>query len=147
MEIEVSRVIHGKKFTFNTGKMAKQANGAVFASIEKTQVLGTAVMDLDESEQDFFPLSVHYIEKFYAAGKIPGSYFKREAKPTDSEVLVSRLIDRPLRPLFPEGFRSEVQILLTVLSIDKINHPDVVGMNAASAALVVSDIPFSGPVG
>lgn len=147
MEIEVSRVIHGKKFTFNTGKMAKQANGAVFASIEKTQVLGTAVMDLGETEQDFFPLSVHYIEKFYAAGKIPGSYFKREAKPTDSEVLVSRLIDRPLRPLFPEGFRSEVQILLTVLSIDQINHPDVVGMNAASAALVVSDIPFSGPVG
>jgi polyribonucleotide nucleotidyltransferase len=146
-EISVSRVIHGKTVTLRTGRMARQAHGAVLTSIGNTQVLGTVVMDKSAPDQDFFPLSVHYIEKFYASGRIPGSYFKREAKPTDGEVLVCRLIDRPLRPLFPEGFLNEVQVIPTVLSFDRINPPDVVGMNAASAALVVSDIPFGGPVG
>ncbi|MBN8218388.1 MAG: polyribonucleotide nucleotidyltransferase [Spirochaetes bacterium] len=146
-EITVSRVIHGKTVTLRTGRLARQAHGAVLTSIGSTQVLGTVVMDKSAPDQDFFPLSVHYIEKFYASGRIPGSYFKREAKPTDGEVLVCRLIDRPLRPLFPEGFLNEVQVIPTVLSFDRINPPDVVGMNAASAALVVSDIPFGGPVG
>lgn len=146
-EITVSRNICGKEFKFSTGVLAKQANGATMASIGGTQVLGTAVMSKDKPTGDFFPLSVHYNEKFYAAGRIPGSFFKREAKPTDEEILVCRMIDRPLRPLFPKGFRNEVQIIPTAMSVDKINPADIVGMNASSAALTISDIPFSGPVG
>jgi len=146
-EITVVGEIAGKKFTFSTGLLAKQANGSVLLSIEKTQVLGTVTMSKAETNGDFFPLSVHYTGKYYAAGRIPGGYFRREGKPLDSETLVSRLIDRPLRPLFPDGFRNEVQVIPTVLSIDGINPADIAGMNAASASLVISDIPFSGPVG
>ena len=143
----VSREIHGKTFEFSTGLLAKQANGAVMASVGDTQVLSTVVMSKGAPTADFFPLSVHYNEKFYAAGRVPGGFFKREAKPTDNEILICRMIDRPLRPLFPKGFRSEVQIIPTAMSIDGVYPADIVGMNAASAALVVSDIPFNGPVG
>ena len=146
-QIEVSREIYGKKLSFSTGLLARQANGAVMTSIGETQVLGVATSSKTAQSTDFFPLQVHYNEKYYAAGRIPGSYFKREGKPTDAEVLVSRMIDRPLRPLFPKGFYNEVQIIPTTMNIDAVNPADVVGMNAASAALVVSDIPFSGPVG
>jgi polyribonucleotide nucleotidyltransferase len=146
-EVVISKEIHGKKYTMKTGWMAKQANGAVLTSIENTQVLGVATMSSKEIDADFFPLSVNYTAKFYAAGKIPGGYFRREAKPTDRETLTSRLIDRPLRPLFADGFRREVQIIPTVLSIDDVNPPDIVGMIASSAALTVSDIPFNGPIG
>ena len=145
--IVVSRNIYGKEFIFSTGLLAKQANGAVMASIGGTQVLSAAVMSKQSPTADFFPLSVHYNEKFYAAGRIPGSFFRREAKPTDDEILICRMIDRPLRPLFPSGFRSEVQIIPTALSVDRVNPADIVGMNAASVSLVISDIPFNGPVG
>ena len=146
-EINVNRDIRGKQITLSTGFLAKQANGAVLFTMGETQVLGVATMDTSPSKANFFPLSVHYNEKYYAAGRIPGSYFRREGKPLDREVLICRMIDRPLRPLFPQGFRQEVQIIPTVLSIDRVNPPDIAGMNAASAALMVSDIPFNGPVG
>ena len=146
-KILVNREIAGKQYRFATGYMAKQANGAVFSSIENTEVLGVATMAKSSEVNDFFPLQVHYVEKFYAAGRIPGGYFRREAKPSDGEILICRMIDRPLRPLFPEGFRREVQIVCTVLSIDGKNQPDIMGFNAASAALTISDIPFNGPVG
>ena len=146
-EIVVSREIYGKQFKLASGLLAKQANGAVMTSIESTQVLSTATMSKETPTADFFPLSVHYNEKFYASGRIPGGFFKREAKPTDGEILICRMIDRPLRPLFPEGFVSEVQITSTTMSIDRINPSDIAGMNGASAALVISDIPFRTPVG
>ncbi len=145
-EYTVTKQIGGKEITLKSGLFAKQANGAVRCSIGNTEVIGVATMGKENTEQDFFPLSVHYTEKFYASGKIPGGYFKREGKPTASEVLVSRMIDRPLRPMFQQGFRTEIQIIPTVLSMDLKNPADIAGMNSASAALTVSDIPFSSPV-
>ncbi len=137
----------GRKLTLETGKMARQADGAVLVSYGDTIVLCTAVGAKSvKPGQDFFPLTVNYQEKAYAAGRIPGGFFKREGRPSENETLVSRLIDRPLRPLFPEGFRNEVQIVATVLSHDMENDPDVVALVGCSAALTLSGIPFFGPV-
>ena len=138
----------GKTLILETGKVARQADGAVVASYGDTVVLATVVgAKSAKPGQDFFPLTVNYQEKFYAAGRIPGGFFKREGRPTERETLVSRLIDRPIRPLFPEGFRNEVQVIVSVLSHDLENDPDIVGLVAASAALTLSGIPFFGPVG
>jgi polyribonucleotide nucleotidyltransferase len=131
-----------------TGWKAKQANGSIWAKHGGTVVLVTAVMSKKVPDNiDFFPLTVNYIEKFYSVGKIPGGFLKRESKPSDKETLIARLIDRPLRPIFPDGFRNEVQIVATVVSSDQKNSSDVLAINAASAALMISDIPFNGPVG
>src|SRR6056297_2310181 len=138
----------GETLTLETGRMARQADGAVVATYGETTVLATTVFERKPKEGlDFFPLTVHYQEKYYAAGKIPGGFFKREAKPTEKEVLTSRLIDRPVRPLFVPGFKNETQVIVTVLSHDLENDPDIVGMVAASAALTLSGAPFMGPIG
>ena len=138
----------GKPLRFETGRMARQADGAVLVTYGETTVLATAVAARSEKPGvDFFPLTVNYQEKTYAAGKIPGGYFKREGRPTEKETLVSRLIDRPIRPLFPEGFRTETQVVATVLSYDLENDSDIVALIGASAALTISGIPFMGPVG
>ena len=130
-----------------TGRVARQADGAVIASYGDTVVLCTVVGDRSPTDKDFFPLSVHYQEKAFAAGKIPGGFFKREGRPSEKETLVSRLIDRPIRPLFHEEYRSETQIICTVLSHDMEHDPDVVSMIGASAALTISGLPFLGPIG
>mgnify|MGYP000848870062 FL=1 len=136
------------KIRFNTGYLAKQADGAVAVSCGDSIVLATAVYARKVSEgQDFFPLTVDYREKFYSAGKIPGGFIKREGRPSDREVLTSRLTDRPIRPLFPKDFVNEVQVIINVLSADKQVQNDVIAINAASAALIISGIPFKGPVG
>ncbi len=137
----------GRKLILETGKIARQADGAVLARYGDTIVLCTAVgVRSTKPGQDFFPLTVNYQEKAFAAGKIPGGFFKREGRPSEKEVLTSRLIDRPIRPLFPEGFRNEVQVVATVLSHDLENDPDIVSMIGCSAALTLSGIPFFGPV-
>ncbi len=143
-EIEVAR----KKISLETGKIARQADGAIIAQCGETVVLATAVgAKKVNPDIDYFPLSVNYQEKYYAAGKIPGGYFKREARPTESETLISRLIDRPIRPLFPDEFKNEVQVLPTVISYDKENEADILSIIASSAALAISGMPFLGPVG
>ena len=143
-EIEVA----GKKISLETGKIARQADGAIIAQCGETVVLATAVgAKKVNPDVDYFPLSVNYQEKYYAAGKIPGGYFKREARPTESETLISRLIDRPIRPLFPDEFKNEVQVLPTVISYDKENEADILSIIASSAALAISGMPFLGPVG
>lgn len=135
-------------FTFSTGQWAKQANGSVCISFGDTLVLVTACMSKEPSPgRGFFPLTVEYQEKTYAMGKIPGGFFKKEGRPKDGEILTARLIDRPLRPLFPKGLTNEVQLVAMVLSSDGINDPDILAVNAASCALVISDIPFDNPVG
>ncbi|HBZ07951.1 MULTISPECIES: polyribonucleotide nucleotidyltransferase [Massilia] len=134
--------------TLETGEIARQASGAVVVSVEDTVVLATVVAKKDAKPgQDFFPLTVDYIEKTYAAGKIPGGFFKREGRPSEKETLTSRLIDRPIRPLFPEGYLNEVQVIIHVLSVNPEIDPDIPSMIGASAALAVSGIPFSGPIG
>ena len=138
----------GKKLTLETGRIARQADGAVMATLGGTSVLCTVVGAAKPKEgQDFFPLTVNYQEKTFAAGKIPGGYFKREGRPSENETLVSRLIDRPLRPLFPEGYLCDTQVIATVLSHDLENNPDIVAMIGCSAALTISGIPFLGPIG
>ncbi len=138
----------GRLLTLETGKIARQADGAVLATYGETTVLATVVSAREPKPGvDFFPLTVNYQEKTFAAGKIPGGYFKREGRPSEKETLVSRLIDRPIRPLFAEGYRNETQVVATVLSHDLENDPDVVAMVAASAALTLSGVPFMGPVG
>ena len=138
----------GQKLRLETGRVARQADGAVFASMGETTVLATAVAERSAKPGiDFFPLTVNYQEKTYAAGKIPGGYFKREGRPTERETLISRLIDRPIRPLFVEGFRNETQVIATVLSYDLENDTDILALVASSAALTLSGIPFMGPVG
>src|ERR1700730_11303722 len=138
----------GRKLVLETGKIARQADGAVVATYGETTVLATVVAaKAAKAGADFFPLTVNYQEKAFAAGRIPGGYFKREGRPSEKETLVSRLIDRPIRPLFPDGYRNETQVIATVLSHDLENDPDVVGMVASSAALTLSGIPFMGPVG
>ncbi len=140
--------IDGKKITLETGKIARQADGAIIARCGETVVMATVVgAKKVNPEVDYFPLSVNYQEKYYAAGKIPGGYFKREARPTESETLISRLIDRPIRPLFPDEFRNEVQLLPTVISYDKENEADILSIIASSAALAISGMPFLGPIG
>ena len=137
----------GKKLSIESGKIARQADGAVILTSGDTVILATVVGAKKANPgTDFFPLTVNYQEKYYASGKIPGGYFKREARPTESETLISRLIDRPIRPLFPEGFRNEVQVLPTVLSYEKDNDPEILSLIASSAALSISGIPFMGPV-
>ena len=138
----------GKSLRMETGRVARQADGAVLVTIGETTVLATAVAARNEKPGiDFFPLTVNYQEKTYAAGKIPGGYFKREGRPTERETLISRLIDRPIRPLFPDGFRLETQVIATVLSYDLENDTDIAALVASSAALTLSGIPFMGPVG
>src|SRR6476661_8148754 len=138
----------GKKLTFETGKLAKQAHGSAVVRMGDNVILATAVANADPREGiDFFPLTVDYREYTYAGGRIPGGFIKREGRPSEKEILTSRQIDRPIRPLFPEGFRCETQVIAFVLSADTQNDPDVVAINGASAALALSDIPFSGPIG
>ncbi|MEM9139699.1 MAG: polyribonucleotide nucleotidyltransferase, partial [Pseudomonadota bacterium] len=138
----------GETLTLETGKVARQADGSVVATYGETTVMANVVFDKHPKVGlDFFPLTVNYNEKYYAAGKIPGGFFKREARPTEKETLTSRLIDRPIRPLFVPGFKHETQVMITVLSHDMENDPDIVGMVAASAALTISGVPFRGPIG
>ncbi len=133
--------------SLETGKVARQADGSVIATLGETQVMANVTFArAAKPGQDFFPLTVHYQEKYYAAGKVPGGFFKREARPSEKETLTSRLIDRPIRPLFVDGFRNEVLVMATVLSCDLVNDPDVVAMIAASAALTISGVPFMGPI-
>src|ERR1700682_5011475 len=137
----------GRRLVLETGKVARQADGAVLATYGETTVLCTAVAAKSAKPgQDFFPLTVNYQEKTFAAGKIPGGFFKREGRPSEKETLTSRLIDRPIRPLFAPGFRNETQVVCTVLSHDLENDPDVVALIGASAALTISGIPFMGPI-
>ncbi|MBS4082124.1 MAG: polyribonucleotide nucleotidyltransferase [Rhizobiales bacterium] len=138
----------GRKLVLETGHMARQADGAILATYGDTQLLATVVAAKEpKAGIDFLPLSVHFIEKFYAAGRIPGGYFKREGRPTERETLISRLIDRPIRPLFADGWRCETQVVIHVLSHDMENDPDVLAMVASSAALTISGAPFMGPIG
>ncbi len=138
----------GRPLVFETGKIARQASGAVMVTYGETKVLCTVVaMDSERPGIDFFPLSVHYQEKTYAAGRIPGGFFKREGRPNENETLVSRLIDRPIRPLFAKGFKNEVQVICTVVQHDMENNPDIVSMIGSSAALCISGAPFMGPIG
>ena len=147
MKTTVTTSVGGRQITIETGRMAKQADGSVLVSCGSNLVLVTAVSAKEEKDLDFFPLTVEYIEKFYAAGKIPGGYFKREGKPSTDQVLNARLIDRPLRPSFPEGYRFETQVVATVLSADGTFPLEILASLGASAALHISDIPFNGPTG
>ncbi|MGO8821905.1 MAG: polyribonucleotide nucleotidyltransferase [Desulfomonilaceae bacterium] len=148
MAHRISCTVSGKEMTFETGRLAKQASGSVLVQTGETVVLVTTVAEKQGREGiDFFPLTVDYLEMTYAAGKIPGGFFKREGRPTEKEILTSRFIDRPIRPLFPSGFASETQIIATVLSSDGEHEPDMMAINGASAALNMSDIPFNGPIG
>src|SRR5271155_2792031 len=138
----------GRQLTLETGKVARQADGAVIATYGETTVIATVVAAKQPKPGiDFLPLTVNYTEKYYAAGRIPGGYFKRERGPTEKDTLTSRLIDRPIRPLFAEGWRCDTQVIITVLSHDQENDPDIVAMVAASAALTLSGAPFMGPIG
>jgi polyribonucleotide nucleotidyltransferase len=140
----VSCTINGRTLTIETGEIAKQANGAALVRYGDTIVLAAATASKEDREDtDFFPLTIDYREKAYAAGKIPGGFFKREGRPSEKEILTSRIIDRPLRPLFADGYRKDTQVLCTVLSADQQNDPDIVALIAASTALMVSDIPSS----
>jgi len=147
-QISKEIIINDQKVTIETGKIARQANGSVFVSCEGTSILATVAAKKDASpNQSWFPLSVNYQEKTYAAGKIPGGFFKREGRPSEKETLISRLIDRPLRPSFPDGFLNEVQVIITVVSLNPEVQTDILSMIGASAALSISDIPFNGPIG
>ena len=138
---------HGRKLSLETGRLAKQAHGSVLAQYGETVVLATVVSAYSSREKvDFLPLTVDYVEKTFAAGKIPGGFFKREGRPSEKEILTSRLIDRSMRPLFPKGYDKETQVVVTVLSVDRENDPDMLALIAASTALEVSDIPHEGPV-
>ena len=134
--------------TIETGEIARQAGGAVIVNVDDTVVLATVVGAKNAKPgQDFFPLTVDYVEKFYAAGRIPGGFFKREGRPSERETLISRLIDRPIRPLFPDGFYNEVQVVITLMSSNPEVDSDIPAMIGASAALAISGIPFHGPLG
>ncbi len=147
MIIKRSVQVGGREFTIETGRMAKQAHGSAYVSYADTGVLSTAVAGFEPVEkQDFVPLTVEYQEKFYSAGRIPGGYFRREGKPSEKEILSSRLIDRPVRPLIPKGFNYEIQLISSVISADQKNDPDIIAITSTSAALMFSDIPFAGPI-
>jgi polyribonucleotide nucleotidyltransferase len=146
MPESVSLELGGRTYRIEVGKVARQASGSTWVQYGDTVVLNAVVASKDPIEKDFFPLSVEYREKTYAAGRIPGGFFKREGRPTEKEILSSRLIDRPLRPLFPDGYRNEIQVMSTVLSSDQQNDSDILGVTGASAALMISDIPFPEPV-
>jgi len=137
----------GRTLTIETGRMARLAGGSVTIRYGDTLLLGTANRSEPRPGLDFFPLTVDFEERMYAAGKIPGGFIKREARPSEAAILACRLTDRPIRPLFPEGYKDDVQIVLTVLSTDQQNNPDILGTIAASAALSISEIPFQGPIG
>ena len=144
----VSVQVGNQEITFETGKLAKQADGAVVVRSGETMVLATAQGRPEAREgADFFPLTVDVEERMYAAGKIPGGFFKREGRPTERAILTARMIDRPIRPLWPKGFRNEVQVICTVLSADLVTGHDILCINGASAALMLSPLPFFGPVG
>ena len=143
---QVTIDLGGRNLVLETGKIAKQANGAVTARYGDTVVLVSACMSTKPIDRDFLPLTVDYRENTYSAGKIPGGFFKREGRPTEREILVSRLIDRPMRPLFPDAWRNETQIIAMVLSADSENDPDVIAVTAASAAAYISDLPFTDPI-
>ena len=137
----------GRTLTIETGKLARLAGGAVTVRYGDTMVLGTANRSDPRPGLDFFPLTVEFEERMYAAGKIPGGFIKREARASEAATLAARLTDRPIRPLFPEGYKDDIQLVITVLSTDQENEPDVLGTIAGSAALTISEIPFAGPVG
>ena len=143
----VERKIGDEVFRIETGRVAGQANGAVLASVGETTVIAAATSSDPRGNADFFPLTIDVEERMYAAGKIPGSFFRREGGASEKAILNDRLIDRPLRPSFPDGFRHEVHCVVTVLAVDNDNPVDILSVNAASAALALSDIPFQGPVG
>src|SRR5271170_2466810 len=143
---QVSVEIGGRALILETGKITKQANGAITARYGDTIVLTTACMSSQANDRDFLPLTVDYRENTYSAGKIPGGFFKREGRPSEREILTSRLIDRQLRPLFPEAWRNETQVVAMVLSADSENDPDVIAVTAASAAAFISDLPFTKPI-
>src|SRR3989442_3102292 len=148
MQHKVTAQVGAHSITIETGKIAKLADGSVVVSCGETMVMASAVSATTIKEgQDYFPLTVDYREKAAAAGKFPGGYFKREGRPTEKETLTSRMIDRPLRPLFPQGYFYDTQIISILLSADGENDPDILAINGASAALCVSDIPFAGPIG
>src|SRR2546422_5352502 len=150
MAASVQRVaadVGGRPIVFETGALARQANGSVTVRSGDTMVLVTATSAQPREGIDFFPLTCDFEERMYAAGKIPGGFFKREGRPGEAAVQASRLMDRPIRPLFPHGFRNDVQVIATVLSTDHENDPAVLAINGASAALSISDIPFEGPIG
>ncbi len=142
----VTTNVAGREIKLETGKIARQATASIIASSGDNQVLVTVVAGREPEGQSFFPLTVNYTEKYYAAGKIPGSFFRREGRPTEKETLISRLIDRPLRPLFPKGYFQEVQVICTVLSADKNESPEIISLIGASAALAISGLPFEGPI-
>jgi polyribonucleotide nucleotidyltransferase len=144
--VRESVIVNGKPLTLETGRLAKQAGGAVLVTYGESVVLVTAVTGDERPGIDFFPLTCDYVEKTYAAGKVPGGFFKREGRQRDEEILTSRLIDRPCRPLFPEGYKNDTQVIATVLSSDKVNPTDVLAMTGASAALHISDVPWNGPM-
>ena len=147
-QISKEIIINDQKIVLETGKIARQANGSVLVSCEGTTILATVAGRKEAKEdQSFFPLSVNYQEKTYAAGKIPGGFFKREGRPSEKETLISRLIDRPLRPSFPDDFLNEIQVILTVVSLNPEIQTDILSMIGASAAISISDIPFNGPIG
>src|SRR5690349_12383225 len=144
----VSVTVGDQELTFETGKLAKQADGAVVVRAGETMVLATAQGKMEAREgADFFPLTVDVEERMYAAGKIPGGFFKREGRPTEKAILTARMIDRPIRPLWPKGFKNEVHVVATTLSADLVSAHDILAINGASAALMVSPLPFLGPVG
>src|SRR6266511_1517199 len=143
----VDTELGGRQLTIETGKLALLAGGAVTVRFGDTVILGTANRSEPRPGLDFFPLTVDFEERMYAAGKIPGGFIKREARPSEAAILAARLTDRPIRPLFPEGYKDDVQIVVTVLSTDQENDPDVIGTVAGSAALTISDVPFQGPIG
>src|SRR3989337_2092885 len=147
MSVTVETELGGRQLTIETGKLAPLAGGAVTVRFGDTVILGTANRSEPRPGLDFFPLTVDFEERMYAAGKIPGGFIKREARPSEAAILAARLTDRPIRPLFPEGYKDDVQIVLTVLSTDQQNDPDIIGTIAASAALTISEIPFMGPLG
>src|SRR5688500_12676772 len=144
--VRESVMINGRPLTLETGRLAKQAHGSVLITYGESVVLVTAVGGDERPGLDFFPLTCEYVEKTFAAGKIPGGFFKREARQRDEEILTCRIMDRPCRPLFPEGYKGDTQIIATVLSTDKVNPTDVLALTGASAALHISDIPWAGPL-
>ena len=148
MERQFHYNLAGRDLTVTIGKVAEQANGACLVQYGDTVVLVTATASKEPREGiEFFPLSVDFEERLYSVGKIPGGFIKREGKPSDKAILTARLIDRPIRPLFPEGYRNDVQVIATALSVDQDCTPDIVGMIGSSIALTISDIPFNGPTG
>lgn len=145
MEQRVEMQLGGRKLVLETGRLAKQANAAVKVSYGETVVLCTVTASREPKDLDFFPLTVNYEERLYAVGKIPGGFIKREGRPSQKAILSSRLTDRPIRPLFPEGFRNDVQVLNLVMSVDQDCEPEIAAMIGTSAALSISDVPFNGP--